>query len=96
MRMGLKIGVNDLDIKLRKIRSFLEEGHKVKIMAFFRGREMAHQEVGYALLDRITEKLSDVAVIDQKPQMAGKNLSIVVRSNQNAQAKDAQRNSQAN
>lgn len=80
MRLGLKIGANDLDIKLKKIRGFLAEGHKVKIMAFFRGREMAHQELGYALLDRITEQLSDVAIVDQKPQMAGRNLSILVRS----------------
>jgi translation initiation factor IF-3 len=94
MRLGLKIGTNDLEIKLRKIRSFLEDGHKVKIMAFFRGREMAHQELGYQLLARITEALSEVAVVDQTPQLAGKNLSIVVRSN-NAKAKNPQGNSEA-
>lgn len=80
MRFGLKIGTNDLDIKLRKVRGFLEEGHKVKVSAFFRGREMAHQELGYKLLEQVTEKLSDIAVVDQRPQMAGRNLSIVVRS----------------
>lgn len=80
MRLGLKIGANDLDIKLRKIRGFLEDGHKVKIMVFFRGREMAHQELGYALLEKISGLLADVAVVDQKPQMAGRNLSILVRS----------------
>ena len=88
MRLGLKIGMNDLEIKLRKIRGFLDQGHKVKIMVFFRGREMAHQEVGYELLGRIAESLSDVAVVDQKPQLAGKNLSILVRSNNNAKAKE--------
>lgn len=99
MRLGLKIGSNDLEIKLRKIRSFLEQGHKVKIMVFFRGREMAHQELGYQLLDRIAQTLSDTAVIDQTPQLAGKNLSIVVRSNNTnvkAKAKDSQGNSEAN
>jgi translation initiation factor IF-3 len=91
MRLGLKIGANDLEIKLRKIRGFLEQGHKVKIMVFFRGREMAHQEIGYQLLDRITQSLSEVAVMDQSAQLAGKNLSIVVRSNNtNAKAKDPQ------
>lgn len=80
MRMGLKIGAHDLDIKLRKIRDFLADGHKVKIMVFFRGREMAHQEIGHQLLARIVELLSDVAVSDQSPQMAGRNLGIVVRS----------------
>jgi translation initiation factor IF-3 len=89
MRLGLKIGAHDLDIKLRKITGFLQEGHKVKILIFFRGREMAHTELGYALLDRIIEKLSDIAVIDQRAQLAGKNLSIVVRSNTNAKAKEA-------
>ena len=89
MRLGLKIGTNDLEIKLRKIRGFLEQGHKVKIMVFFRGREMAHQEVGHELLGRIAQSLSDVAVVDQKPQLAGKNLSILVRSNNNAKAKEA-------
>lgn len=88
MRMGLKIGAHDLDIKLRKIREFLEEGHRVKIMAFFRGREMAHQELGYALLDKIVERLQDVAVVEQKPIMAGKNLGIVVRSTSNAKAQN--------
>lgn len=96
MRLGLKIGTNDLEIKLRKIRSFLEQGHKVKIMVFFRGREMAHQELGYQLLERITQSLSDVAATDQTAQLAGKNLSIVVRSNNNAKAKNPQGNSEAN
>jgi translation initiation factor IF-3 len=91
MRLGLKIGINDLEIKLRKIRSFLEDGNKVKIMVFFRGREMAHTELGYRLLEQVTEKLSDIAIVDQQPQMAGKNLSIVVRSNINAKAKDTSR-----
>lgn len=80
MRLGLKIGENDLEIKLRKIRKFLVDGHKVKIMIFFRGREMAHKELGYDLIDRIIAKLEDDAVVEQKPQMAGRNLSITVRS----------------
>jgi translation initiation factor IF-3 len=81
MRLGLKIGSNDLDIKLRKIRGFLEEGHKVKIVIFFRGREMAHQDLGYVLIEKIIQMLADVSAVDQNPQLAGKNLSIVVRSN---------------
>lgn len=80
MRMGLKIGANDLEIKLRKIRSFLVDGHKVKILIFFRGREMAHQELGYEMIERIIVKLEEDAIVEQKPQMAGRNLSIVVRS----------------
>lgn len=80
MRLGLKIGVNDLEIKLRKIRKFLADGDKVKIMIFFRGREMAHKELGFDLINQIIAKLEDDAVVEQKPQMAGRNLSITVRS----------------
>lgn len=80
MRFGLKIGSNDLEIKLRKIRSFLSEGHKVKIVLFFRGREMAHRELGFELIDRVIAQLENEAVLEQKPQMAGRNLSIVIRS----------------
>ncbi len=80
MRFGLKIGANDLEIKLRKIRGFLSEGHKVKILIFFRGREMAHKELGYVLIDRVVAELEDEAILEQKPVMAGRNLSIVIRS----------------
>ncbi|MCA9341806.1 translation initiation factor IF-3 [Candidatus Saccharibacteria bacterium] len=79
MRFGLKIGTNDLEIKLRKIREFLEEGHKVKLLVFFRGREMAHRELGYQLIERVVTALEDVAVVEQKPLMAGRNLSVSVR-----------------
>lgn len=80
MRFGLKIGSGDLDIKLRKIRSFLAEGHKVRIQIFYRGREMAHKELGYDMIEKIIALLEDDAVLEQKPQMAGRNLSIVIRS----------------
>ena len=80
MRFGLKIGANDLEIKLRKIREFLADGHKVKILIFYRGREMAHKELGYELIERMINLLEDAAIVEQQPQMAGRNLSIVVRS----------------
>jgi translation initiation factor IF-3 len=80
MRFGLKIGSGDLDIKLRKIRGFLAAGHKVRIQIFYRGREMAHKELGYEMIDKITTLLEDDAVVEQKPQMAGRNLSVIVRS----------------
>ncbi len=80
MRLGLKIGANDLDIKLRKIRGFLAEGNKVRIQIFYRGREMAHKELGYEMIERIIALLEDEAILEQQPQMAGRNLSIVVRS----------------
>lgn len=80
MRFGLKIGQGDLDIKIRKINSFLEAGHKVRIQIFYRGREMAHKDIGFELIDRIVTLLGENVVVEQKPQMSGRNLSIVVRS----------------
>jgi len=80
MRFGLKIGSNDLEIKLRKIRAFLSDGHKVKILIFFRGREIAHKNLGYDLIDKMMGQLKDEATLEQKPTMAGRNLSIVIRS----------------
>ena len=80
MRFGLKIGSGDLEIKLRKIRGFLAEGHKVRIQIFYRGREMAHRELGYDMINKIIGLLEEDAVMEQQPQMAGRNLSVVVRS----------------
>lgn len=80
MRFGLKIGSGDLEIKLRKIRGFLQEGHKVRIQIFYRGREMAHKELGYDMINKIITMLEDDAVTEQQPQMAGRNLSVVIRS----------------
>lgn len=80
MRFGLKIGSGDLEIKLRKIRAFLAEGHKVRIQIFYRGREMAHKELGYDMINKIIAMLEDDAVVEQQPMMAGRNLSITVRS----------------
>ncbi|WP_338521237.1 translation initiation factor IF-3 [Candidatus Nanosynbacter sp. BB002] len=80
MRFGLKISQGDLEVKLRKVRKFLEEGHKVRIQVMYKGREMAHKEIGYELIEKITTLLEEVAIVEQKPQMAGRNLSVVIRS----------------
>ncbi len=80
IRIGLKIGANDLDIKLRKVRKFLEEGHKVRLTVVFKGREMAHKELGFEMIKRVQDLLGDEIVTEQQPSMAGRNLSITVRS----------------
>lgn len=88
MRFGLKIGEHDLDVKLRKVTGFLEAGHKVKITVFYRGREMAHKDLGFQLADKVIERFGDLIVVEQKPQLAGKQLHFVIRSNTNAKAKN--------
>ena len=80
MRFGLKIGAGDLEVKLRKIRDFLANGHKVRIQVVYKGREMAHKEIGYELIQKITDQLEEEAILEQKPQMAGRNLSVIIRS----------------
>jgi translation initiation factor IF-3 len=85
MRFGLKIGDHDLDIKMGKVRKFLAAGHKVKITIFYRGRELAHKEIGFKLADRVIQDIfGDFIVVDQNPQFAGKQLNFVIRLNPKA------------
>ncbi|MBR2543114.1 translation initiation factor IF-3 [Candidatus Saccharibacteria bacterium] len=79
MKIGLKISDNDLNIKVRKMRGFLEDGDRVKIMIVFKGREMAHKEIGSQLLDKVIGLLGEEAVLEGKPQFNGRNLSAQVR-----------------
>ena len=79
MKIGLKISDNDLNIKVRKMRGFLDDGDRVKVMIVFKGREMAHKEIGRELLDKVVSLLGDDAVMEGTPQMAGRNLSVQVR-----------------
>ena len=79
MKIGLKISDNDLNIKVRKMRSFLDDGDRVKILIIFRGREMAHTEIGQELLEKVVGLLGDGIIVEGKPQMNGRNLSVQVR-----------------
>lgn len=89
MRFGLKIGDHDLDVKLKKVTSFLEGGHKVKITVFYRGREMAHRDIGFKLADKVIERYGESVVVDQQPQLNGKQLTFVLRSSGHAKAKES-------
>jgi len=62
----------DYQVKLRNLRRFLEEGDKVKVTLRFRGREMAHQELGLELLQRVEQDLEEYASVDQRPKMEGR------------------------
>ncbi len=75
--MGLKIDQNDLKIKSNKAIQFIKQGHKVKVSFRFRGREMAHPEVGFALAGKFFELISEFAIIDQSPNMSGREITSV-------------------
>ncbi len=79
MRFGLKIGEHDLGIKLGKVDKFLADGHKVKLIIVYRGREQAHKELGFKLADKVIADFADRAVVEQSPQLAGRQLSFVLR-----------------
>ena len=80
MKIGLKISDNDLNIKVRKIKGFLEDGDRVKVMIVFRGREMAHKELGQELLNKVTDLIgNDEIVVEGRPQWSGRNLSVGIR-----------------
>jgi translation initiation factor IF-3 len=79
IRFGLKIGENDLNIKLRKVREFLDDGDRVRLTLVLRGREMAHQELGMDFIKKVADMLSDVAAQDGVIQKAGRNISINIR-----------------
>jgi translation initiation factor IF-3 len=89
MRFGLKISEHDLSVKLRKVEEFLEAGHKVKITVIYRGRELAHKELGFQLADKVIDILGDSIHVDQQPQFAGRQLNFVVRSTNHAKVKNA-------
>ncbi len=88
MRFGLKISDHDLGVKARKIQGFLDDGHKVKLTIFYRGRELAHKEIGFKLADKVIEQFGENIAVDQQPQMNGKQINFVIRSS-NAKAKNA-------
>ena len=69
---------HDLDVKMRSARSFLLDGDKVKVNLRFYGREMAHQELGMGLLQKVIAALSDLALVEANPKMEGKQLFVLL------------------
>jgi translation initiation factor IF-3 len=78
MKFKVNIGQGDFDVKMNKIRGFLEDGDKVKISLWFKGREIVHREKGDLLFVKIIESLGDLAKIDAEPKMEGKQIIMVV------------------
>ena len=78
IRMKPRTGDHDIEVKVRKIQEFLAEGDKVKVSVTFRGREMAHPELGRTLLEEITQDLKGIAQIERPPIMEGRMMSMIV------------------
>jgi translation initiation factor IF-3 len=69
---------HDYDVKMRSMKRFFEEGDKVKVTLRFRGREMAHQELGFKLLDRVRDDLMTLAKVEQEPKFEGRQMVMVL------------------
>lgn len=78
IKMRPQISIHDYNFKMKHIREFLDEGNKVKITIMFRGREMAHTEFGYDLINKIIQDLENEASTEKPAKLEGKNLSTVL------------------
>lgn len=72
---------HDLEVKIKHIRRFLEEGNKAKITVKFRGREISHRELGMGILKKMIEEIGELAKVDQPPKFEGKMLSAILAPN---------------
>ena len=78
IKLRPNIDTNDYEVKIRNARRFLDEGDKVKVTMRFRGREMAHQEIGMGVLERVRENLGELAKVEQMPKMEGRQMIMVL------------------
>ncbi len=78
VKVGSQTSGHDVDFKVGHIRDFIGEGHRVKVSVFFRGRSITHPELGRAMLDRIAEKVADLASVEQHPRMEGRSMTMML------------------
>jgi translation initiation factor IF-3 len=97
MKYRPKISKGDFDTKTRKVERFLQDGHKVKVTLTYRGREMAHPELGRRILDEVVEAVEQVGRVEIFPRVDGRNMTMVLAPDRRAQAASerARRQSQA-
>jgi translation initiation factor IF-3 len=97
MKYRPKISKGDFDTKTRKVERFLQDGHKVKVTLTYRGREMAHPELGRRILDEVVEAIEQVGRVEIFPRVDGRNMTMVLAPDRRAQAASerARRQSQA-
>lgn len=87
VRMSPGIGENDFNVKLKNAQKFLADGDRVKVSVRFRGREMAHTNLGELLLKQFAEKCSEIAVLDKQPKLEGRSMSMFLSPKAPAQNK---------
>lgn len=89
VRIAPKIDDHDLATKARQAQRFLEAGDKVKVAVVFRGREMLHQDIGRALLDKVVTQLQPYSAVDQEPRMEGRMMSVLLSPRKDTRAESA-------
>jgi len=77
MKIGLKIEEHDFQFKMKHLREFLEEGHKLKIIIMFRGREILHVDMGEKLAQKVVDSLKDVGELEQRSRFDGRNIVMI-------------------
>jgi translation initiation factor IF-3 len=82
VKLGPKTDPHDFEFKAKHVRRFLEGGNKAKVTVRFRGREMAHTELGWKILNRMAATVADLAVIEHHPRMEGRMLSMILSPKQ--------------
>ena len=87
VKLRPKIGKGDLDTKIRHMQEFLTEGHKVKVTLQFRGREMAHPELGSRLLDSVLEQVDGLGKVETQARLEGRNMTMVLAPEKKAPVK---------
>ena len=78
IKMRPNIDQHDYDVKMRSMTRFLDDGDKVKVTLRFRGREMAHQDLGLKVLERVRDDLEEVSKVEQFPKMEGRQMTMVI------------------
>jgi translation initiation factor IF-3 len=78
IRLRPKIGKHDFDFKARTAKKLLDDGAKVKVTLLFRGREITHPELGWKILQRMTEELAEAGTLERQPMMEGRRMDIII------------------
>src|SRR5438105_8744792 len=78
VKMGPKTEKHDFEFKVKHVRRFLEEGNKAKVTVRFKGREMAHTELGWKMLQKMIENVGDISMVENNPRMEGRMLHIML------------------